>query len=410
MRRDRQTEYSKGGITMEKEMIRAGTGEEIMNRLLRLAVSEGASDLHIEPEIDRVRVRLRKDGTLHVCCWMTKALGKSTANRAKVLGNMDMGESRLPQDGSFSARFGDGTYDFRLSVLPSMYGETVVIRVLSGRVDFIEKNRLGMLEIQESLFRKYLQKKSGMILTTGPTGSGKTSTLYAALKLLNEEGLNIISIEDPVEYRIPGITQVQVNERSGLTFSRGLRSFVRQDPDIILVGEIRDRETAEIAVHAALTGHLVLSTLHTGNACEAPLRLVDMGIPSYLLAPALSLIISQRLAGKLCSACKKEEPLTAEEVRLYGLPESCIGRTAARETGCSRCRGKGTAGQIGIFELLPIGREEKQLIHEKAPAAALKECMKKRGQPTLREAALQAMDSRIISPREVSLIDSGGDD
>lgn len=393
-----------------EEIIRSGTGEEIMNHLLQRAVQEKASDIHIEPGAEFVQVRFRRDGVLHRFGRMNPAMGRSTVNRAKVLGNMDMGESRLPQDGSFSLKIGGEKYDFRVSVLPSMYGETVVIRLLSGRVDFIEKNRLGMLPAQESLFKSYLKRKSGMILTTGPTGSGKTSTLYAALQLLNGEGVNIISIEDPVEYRIPGITQVQVNERSGLTFARGLRSFLRQDPDIILVGEIRDRETAEIAVHAALTGHLVLSSLHTGSAREAPLRLADMGVPPYLLAASLSLVISQRLAAGLCPHCRREGTLSREDRILYGLPEKYEGCPAAFETGCRECRGQGTAGRIGIFEILPVGREEKKLIHDRAPASALKQCMKERGQPDLGEAALQAMVSRKISPREASLIYAGGDD
>lgn len=278
------------------EEIRAGSAERVLERILTCAASEGASDIHIEPQAAFLRVRFREDGRLRERFRMPLSMLPGLSVRSKVIGHMDVGESRRPQDGSYAAAFDGKSCDFRISILPSLYGENIVIRLLSSHVDFIEKSRLGMLPVQEEVFRKCLTRKSGMILTCGPTGSGKTSTLYAALKLVNREGLSIISVEDPVEYRLAGITQVQVNEKAGLTFGSGLRSIVRQDPDIIMIGEIRDRETAEIAVHAALTGHLVLSTLHTNHASDAPLRLMDMGIAPYLLSASLSLVMAQRLA------------------------------------------------------------------------------------------------------------------
>ena len=236
------------------EILRAANAEIAMRRILQAAVSEKASDVHLEPCREFVLVRFRIDGTLTERYRLPPDMAAGLSVRAKVLGGMDVGENRIPQDGSFSEIRDERNTDFRLSVMPSVYGETIVIRILSGQVDFIEKNELGMLPLQKKIFRTKIGKKSGMILTTGPTGSGKTSTLYAALKLVCRPEISVISVEDPVEYRIPGITQVEVNEKAGLTFEKGLRSLVRQDPDVVMIGEIRDRETAEIAVHAALTG------------------------------------------------------------------------------------------------------------------------------------------------------------
>ena len=317
---------------------------------------------------------------------------------------MDVGENRIPQDGSFSEIRDERNTDFRLSVMPSVYGETIVIRILSGQVDFIEKNELGMLPLQKKIFRTKIGKKSGMILTTGPTGSGKTSTLYAALKLVCRPEISVISVEDPVEYRIPGITQVEVNEKAGLTFEKGLRSLVRQDPDVVMIGEIRDRETAEIAVHAALTGHLVLSTLHTNDAVSAPARLTDMGIPPYLLSASLSLIISQRLVKKLCPVCRKEMVITGEMAEEKLFPEAFIGRRAYMAKGCDHCRGKGADGRTGVFEMLEIGKEERRLLHENAAAEEFSECMRKQGQYSLKESLLRLMESGAVPPEEAALL------
>ena len=341
------------------EEVRAPTAEAALRRILTTAVRERVSDVHIEPQESFIRVRFRRDGILYDRFTMMLAMKKPISVRAKVVGSMDIAESRLPQDGSYSETVDGVSYDFRISTLPSLYGETIVIRILSGKVDFIENNHLGMMDVQEKLFMKCLRRKSGMILTTGPTGSGKTSTLYAALRLLNDPSVNIISIEDPVEYRIEGVTQMQVNEKAGLTFEKGLRSIVRQDPDILMVGEIRDRETAEIAVHAALTGHLVLSTLHTVNAASAPLRLMDMGIAPYLLADSLSLIISQRIPGRLCPHCKRKVTLTEEKFADLSLPQEFLGETVMDAEGCEECHGSGIAGRIGAFEMIEIGREER---------------------------------------------------
>ncbi len=345
------------------DITRYASAETALNEICKRAIRASASDIHLEPTEDFVCVRIRKDGALSEIMRLPAALSKNLAVRAKVLGGMNVGEMRLPQDGGARHTEEGVRYDLRISTLPSLYGETIVIRILSGRLPFIEDNRLGMLPVQEAAFQKSLRQKSGFLLTTGPTGSGKTSTLYSAMKLLNTPDINIISIEDPVEYRIDGITQVQVNEKAGLTFSGGLRALVRQDPDVIMIGEIRDRETAEIAIHAALTGHLVLSTLHTNNAVQAPLRLIDMGIPPYLLAAALSLVISQRLV-----------------------------------------RRKDGDGRTGIFEMLFATDAVRRLIRENASPATLADEMKNQGQPTMADAAAAKAKNGDIAEDDAATI------
>lgn len=379
-----------------------GGADVVLKKIMRQAAAERASDVHIEPGASFVRVRFRKDGLLSDRFCLSSSMAPNLSVRVKVLGRLDVGESRLPQDGSWAEEIDGVPYDFRISVLPSMYGETIVIRILSGRVNFIEKNELGMRREQESLFRRALSKGQGLILTTGPTGSGKTSTLYAALKLLNQEMVSIISIEDPVEYRLPGVTQIQVNERSGLSFARGLRSLVRQDPDIVMIGEIRDRETAEIAIHASLTGHLVLSTLHTMSAAAAPLRLMDMGIPPYLLSASLSLVMAQRLVPRLCPSCKRKVVLTA-----HALPRSLAGRAAYERAGCEACRHRGFSGRTGVFEMIAIGDSERRILHQDFSQEKLQQAMRKAGQKTMGESALLLMEEGEISPESAAVILAG---
>lgn len=359
------------------EELYTASAEAAMNEICRRAVREQASDIHIEPGVEGVRVRFRRDGLLTERFTLARPMAEKLAVRAKVLGRMNVAETRIPQDGSAVYTLEGQDYDLRLSVLPSLYGETIVVRVLSGAVPFIEENDLGMLPVQEAAFLRCLGR-SGLILTTGPTGSGKTSTLYAAMKLVNRPEVNAISVEDPIEYRIAGVTQVQVNERAGLTFASGLRALVRQDPDIIMIGEIRDRDTAEMAVHAALTGHLVLSSLHTKNAAEAPLRLADMGVAPYLISAALSLVISQRLVRRLCPACRGEDQVPA----------------------CAACGGTGRQGRMGLFEMLELTDGERALIRRLAPPIELRRCMKEAGQPTLGEAARAAFLAGGISADE----------
>ena len=377
------------------KLYEASNPEMAVRYILQSAIAEKASDVHMEPGEDGGYVRFRKDGRLKEFGKWPLSMAQGLSVRIKVLAGMNVGEMRLPQDGSFSEIKEGISRDFRVSVMPTIRGENIVIRILSGSVAFIEKNELGMTEFQKRVFQKRLLRKSGMILTTGPTGSGKTSTLYAALKLVLTPEISAISIEDPVEYRIHGMTQVQVNEKAGLTFEKGLRSLVRQDPDVVMIGEIRDGETAEIAVHAALTGHLVLSSLHTNDAVSAAARLIDMGIPPYLLAASLSLVISQRLAVKLSAEEKREFIIGPEEIRRDFLPSGFLGK-------------KGYAGneegRIGIFEMMEIGKDEKKALHEKAESARLSELMKKQGQKTMGEIAVERMEAGLISPREAAFL------
>ncbi len=377
------------------KLYEATNPEMAVRYILQSAIAEKASDVHMEPGEDGVYVRFRKDGKLKEFGKWPLSMAQGLSVRIKVLAGMNVGEMRLPQDGSFSETKEGVSRDFRVSVMPTIRGENIVIRILSGSVAFIEKNELGMTEFQKRVFQKRLLRKSGMILTTGPTGSGKTSTLYAALKLVLTPEISAISIEDPVEYRIHGMTQVQVNEKAGLTFEKGLRSLVRQDPDVVMIGEIRDGETAEIAVHAALTGHLVLSSLHTNDAVSAAARLIDMGIPPYLLAASLSLVISQRLAVKLSAEEKREFIIGQDEIRRDFLPPVFLGK-------------KGYAGneegRIGIFEMMEIGKDEKKALHEKAESARLSELMKKQGQKTMGEIAIERMEAGLISPREAAFL------
>lgn len=374
------------------EELLAASAETAMNEICRRAVREGASDVHIEPGPEAVRVRFRRDGAMEERFRLRRSMAEKLAVRCKVMGRMNVAESRTPQDGSAVFSEGGEDYDLRLSVLPSLYGETIAVRILSGRVPFIEQNELGMLPVQEAAFRRCLSGRSGLILTTGPTGSGKTSTLYAALRLLNRPEVNIISVEDPVEYRIPGVTQVAVNEKAGLTFAAGLRALVRQDPDILMVGEIRDRETAEMAVHAALTGHLVLSTLHTNNASQAPLRLADMGVAPYLIAASLSLVMSQRLVRRLCPQCRRPVP------------------EGFAADGCEACGGTGRKGRTGVFELLEITDAVRAMLRDMAPPEALREAMKQAGQPDLADAARLAASAGRIAASDARWIAGEADE
>jgi type II secretory ATPase GspE/PulE/Tfp pilus assembly ATPase PilB-like protein len=349
---------------------------QAVERILEDALDQGVSDIHIEPFLSDARIRFRVDGLLQEQAQLSRPLYQSVINRLKVMGSLDLGESRLPQDGSCHLAGEEEPVDLRLSLLPSIYGEKAVIRILKRHVSFIENNDLGMLPCQKELFLEALRREEGLILTTGPTGSGKTSTLYAALRLVNRPEVSVVSIEDPVEYRIPGVTQMEVNPRAGLDFSTGLRALMRQDPDVILIGEIRDEETARAAIHAALTGHLVLSSLHTSCAAEAPIRLLDMGIPSYLMEASLSLVLSQRLLACPCPQCHGERD---------------------KRDACRLCRGKGIFGRTGVFEMFSNDSRMKEAISH-VSEREIKECMKKQGQPDLREAMkIKAAGGNCIS-------------
>ncbi len=329
------------------------------------AVQVNASDVHIEPQERNVQIRFRIDGVLMPQAQADSKIGPAIALRLKLMAGLDISEKRLPQDGRFNVRVRDQTVDVRMSTMPTQHGESVVMRLLNQRAGVISLERLGMPADMLVRFRDAIQRTYGMILVTGPTGSGKTTTLYSALSELNTPERKIITVEDPVEYRLPGINQVQVNDKIELTFSRVLRSALRQDPDIILVGEIRDEETAQIGLRAALTGHLVLSTLHTKDAISTPIRLIDMGAPDYMVASSVHAVIAQRLIRVTCESCHKPYTPDAHEMgwlRAEVGPQADLGKLA-RGTGCSHCNGTGFAGRTGIYELLEMSSQLVQAAH-----------------------------------------------
>lgn len=338
----------------------------LINALLAEAVKENASDIHIEPYEDRLVVRFRIDGVLKEILQPRRALAPLLISRIKVMSKLDIAEKRLPQDGRISLLLGGRSVDVRVSTLPSSHGERVVLRLLDKQAGKLDLSNLGMTQHELSETAALIKRPHGIILVTGPTGSGKTTSLYAMLSVLNERSRNILTVEDPIEYFLDGIGQTQVNTKVDMSFARGLRAILRQDPDIVMVGEIRDIETAEIAVQASLTGHLVLSTLHTNTAVGAITRLRDMGVEPFLLSSSLIGTIAQRLVRKLCMECR--EPYTAAEsdMQALGLKPDEAPVTIYRAKGCSKCNQLGYRGRIGIFEVVPIDDKMRQLIHDGA--------------------------------------------
>ena len=329
--------------------------------LLRDAIEHGASDIHLEPTRDELCVRFRIDGVLINQKPFSAELSASIIARLKILAGMNIAERRIPQDGKFHVTHANNEIDVRISTFPCLYGEKMVIRILDRMIQTISLDSLGFEPSMLALFKRLMQRHSGFFLVTGPTGSGKTTTLYAALSLLNSPEKNIATLEDPVEYSLDGINQAQINLAAGFTFDKGIRSLVRQDPDIIMVGEIRDKITARIAIEAALTGHLVLSTLHTTDAPSAIMRLMDMGIEPFLINAALSGVLAQRLVRKLCIDCRTKRPATAEEQLLLqsvGIDTDMI----YESSGCAACDHLGYKGRVGIFELLEISPAFRSLI------------------------------------------------
>lgn len=334
---------------------------KLVNMIIAEALKAGASDIHINPEKTEIKVRYRVEGLLRRASTIPVSMGSAVASRIKIMSNMDISETRLPQDGRFTVKAEGREVNIRVSTLPTTYGENIVLRLLDSRSGIIyDLPKLGMNQADYATITRCIRKPYGMILSTGPTGSGKSSSLYAILKMLNREDVNIITLEDPVEYRLPGVRQVQLNVRAGMTFSSGLRSILRQDPDIIMVGEIRDKETAEIAVQAAMTGHLVLSTLHTNDALSAVYRLVDMGVPSYLVTSVLLCTFAQRLVRTICPNCRQEYVPAEGMLRDLGLkPED---GPFYHGTGCPQCGGTGYSGRMAIFEVMPMSEEINQMV------------------------------------------------
>ena len=374
----------------------------LINALLLEAIRERASDIHIETQEKRLVVRFRIDGALREVLSPRRALAPLLVSRIKIMAQLDIAERRLPQDGRVSLRIGGHEVDVRVSTLPSQHGERVVLRLLDRGGAQLSLDRLGMSGRDAQVFADLLARPGGMLLVTGPTGSGKTTTLYAALDALNQPGRNIITVEDPIEYALEGIGQTQVNPRSDLTFARGLRAILRQDPDIIMVGEIRDRETAQVAVEAAMTGHFVLSTLHTTTAIGAIARLVDMGVERFLLAPMLAGVVAQRLVRRLCPACRRPDLANAADARLMaGL--IAPGHPLHRAMGCAACQGHGYLGRSGLYEVVQISRTLQGLIHAGAAEAALT-AEARRGGPSLLQDGLRLVDAGATTVEEVARV------
>ncbi|MCC6483834.1 MAG: type II secretion system ATPase GspE [Armatimonadetes bacterium] len=363
---------------------------KLANMIISRAISDGASDLHMEPQKSILKVRFRIDGIMHEALDVPKKAQGSLTSRFKIMADMDIAEKRAPQDGRISARVNERDYDFRVSTLPSVYGEKIVMRVLDKGSIHVGLNKLGILPHTLERFENLISRAYGIILVTGPTGSGKSTTLYSILAKLNSGEKNILTLEDPVEYDLEGITQTMVNPKAGLTFASGLRTMLRQDPDIIMVGEIRDQETALIAMEAALTGHLVLSTLHTNDASGAITRLVDMGIEPFLIASALIGVNAQRLLRTICPKCKESYQPPPDAIKRLGMQVDDPDKlTFFRGKGCGHCKGIGYKGRIGIYELMPITDQLRDLILARASSYAVKEAAVEQGMKTLRDDAME---------------------
>ena len=371
----------------------------LINNIIEQAVRQRASDIHIEPMEKTVRVRYRIDGNLKEIMKYDNALLGAITTRLKIMSGMDISEKRKPQDGRITTTVDRREYDIRVSNLPTVYGEKVVMRIASKEGFNVDISKLGLTERDRKVFQDILRNPHGIILVTGPTGSGKSTTLYTALSELNTEDVNIITVEDPVEANIDGINHVQVNTKANLTFASALRSILRQDPDIIMIGEIRDSETAEIAVRASITGHLVVSTLHTNSTASSVARLEDMGVESYLIADSMVGIIAQRLVRRLCE-CKKPKEATVEEKQLLGVDtdKSC---TIYEPCGCKLCNNTGYYGRMGIYEIMKISPAIKRLISKNADAEDIKNQAVKEGMNTLKMAAANGVKEGITSIAEM---------
>jgi len=385
----------------------AKQGEEapvvrLVNVVLMSAIQKGASDIHIEPYERTLRVRFRIDGTLYEMMSPPFRMKAAIISRLKIMADLDIAERRVPQDGRIKLRLLGRSIDLRVSSLPTIYGEKVVMRILDKGNLNIDLNKLGFQESALKEFTHAIAQPYGMVLVTGPTGSGKTTTLYSALSKINQPEVNIMTSEDPVEYNLEGINQVLVNESVGLTFSAALRAFLRQDPNIIMVGEIRDIETGSIAVKAALTGHLVLSTLHTNDAPSTINRMIDMGIEPFLVASSTNLIMAQRLLRKVCASCKSDVKLHAEVLRELGISEDEARKVAFKEgKGCVDCNNTGYKGRLGVYEVMPVSPKIRDMILDRSATSAIKKTAVTEGMLTLRMDGLLKLKNGITTAEEV---------
>jgi type IV pilus assembly protein PilB len=380
---------------------------KLVSQIIAQAVEQGASDIHFQPDGKEMAVRFRVDGVLSTSTTVPRRMVAGVVSRIKIMSDLDIAERRIPQDGRDGLAIDGHHVDLRVVTLPSVHGEGAVMRILDKDSVKMELDRLGMAEQERTRFSRSIRQAYGAVLVTGPTGSGKSTSLYAALTEINSPEKNIITIEDPVEYQLDGITQIQTNPRAGLTFANGLRSMMRADPDIIMVGEIRDRETAQIAIEAALTGHLVLSTLHTNDAPGAITRLIEMGIEPFLVSSAVDCVVAQRLARTLCQHCKERTILSAEVLRDHGF-HSHLDVEAYEPRGCSRCGMSGYKGRMGLYEVMMVNEEIRDLAIARASADQIAEVAVRNGMRRLREDGLEKVKLGRTSIAEVSRVTGSG--
>jgi len=369
-----------------REMVEEAPIVRLANTIISRAYQQGASDIHIEPEEEYTRIRYRVDGVLHEEMTAPKSSHRALVSRFKIIADLDITEHRVPQDGKIKMRVKNSKIDMRVSTLPTVNGEKVVVRILSRDTSLLDLDNLGFSQDNLVQLRKLINKPHGILLLTGPTGSGKSTTLFASINEINNPTVNVTTIEDPVEYQLEGVYQVQAKPKAGLTFSRTLRSILRQDPDIVMVGEMRDEETAEIAVRAALTGHLVFSTLHTNDAVSSVTRLVDMGLPPYLVASSVIGVVAQRLVRKLCPDCKEKTELTEEEIEFLEIDRKTHRLDEVYEAvGCKRCGDTGYKGRLALQELFEIDSKMKEMITQQVSEEKLKKAARQKGMNTLKE-------------------------
>ncbi|MDO8885643.1 ATPase, T2SS/T4P/T4SS family [Candidatus Oleimmundimicrobium sp.] len=372
---------------------------KLVNQIIGDAIGQGASDIHIEPQEKDFHVRFRVDGVLHEIMTVPKKVQASLISRFKIMSGMNIAEHRMPQDGRAAVSAGGKEVDLRVATLPTIYGENVTLRILDKSQACLELKDLGFSPDTLEEYKKAYSKAYGALLVTGPTGSGKSTTIYSTLNVINSPKKKIITVEDPVEYRLPGILQIQVNPSAGLSFAAGLRSILRCDPDIIMVGEIRDLETAKIAIESALTGHLMLSTLHTNDAPSALTRLIEMGLEPFLVSSSIDCVLAQRLARKLCKHCKEEYKLPEKTAKEIGLGNKEM--SIYRAKGCKKCLDTGYKGRVGVYEVMPVSSSIAKLCVEKKSTEEIREVAIKEGMRTLREDGLEKVKQGITSLEEI---------
>lgn len=387
-------------IDQEMDDVHAAPTVRLVNSIIERAVTERASDIHIEPGHEEMNVRIRVDGRLMKILTIPKELQQAVISRLKIMGDMDIAERRVPQDGRAAMKLKSKEVDLRLSTLPTIFGEKVVIRILIKNQDILTREGIGLTKENGERFERLLKNNSGVILIVGPTGSGKSSTMYTMINELKSEAVNLITLEDPVEYQMEGVTQVQINEKTGMTFANALRSVLRQDPDIIGIGEIRDGETAEIAMRAAMTGHLVISTIHTEDALSALDRLRDMGVEPYLIAGGVRGIVSQRLVRRVCRDCMKEEEPTDLQKDLVGISLEDK-RRFYKGAGCAMCFHSGYRGRIGVFEILILNQKIRDCITEEKTKAELRRTVMESGFTPMMKGGLKLAEEGITSIEEL---------